>query len=64
MSKLAHSNEETMLTIEIRAAYNDMDRNEFYEHVCINNIRPEDIEKALGEDVVKGYNEWTYFHIK
>lgn len=64
MSKLAHSNEETMTQIEILRDYEEMSENEFFEHMDAHCIDPDDVEKVLGRSVLNEYMQWIYIHIK
>lgn len=64
MSKLAHSNEETMTIIEIKNDYAEMSENEFFEHMDAESVEPDLIEKALGSGVLNEYMTWIYYHIK
>lgn len=64
MSKLAHSNEDTMSLIEIKNAYDEMSENEFFEHMDTHSVDPDEIEKALGRSILNEYMQWIYFNIK
>lgn len=64
MSKLAHSNEDTMTQIEIKNAYEEMSENEFFEHMDAHSVDSDLIEAALGISVVNEYMQWIYLHIK
>lgn len=64
MSKLAHSNEATMTQIEIKAAYDEMSENEFFEHIDMHCVEVDDLKAALGDGVVNEYMQWIYINIK
>lgn len=64
MSRLAHSNEETMDIIEIRKAYDDLSEDEFFEVMDSGSVTPEEIEKALGKSLTNEYLNWIYINIK
>ncbi len=64
MSKLAHSNKETMIQIEIKNSYDELSEYEFFEHMDANNVEPDLIEKTLGSGVLNSYMHWIYLYIK
>jgi len=49
---------------EIRDTYEELSEDEAFEAFNSDSTDPDQIERVLGEGVMRSYSLWTYLHIK
>lgn len=65
MSKLAHSNEETMQIIELRNRWEDKGgESEFFDELVDDGADSDIVGKALGSGVMNDYMQFIYLNYK